>query len=127
MDTYHDIDSLVNESNIPKATNLEDVRQLNQGKLNLFHIREDKNEYDDDEEDPWEPEMHSTFFRVLMTSNLYYIIFLVVNKILIDNWKANSFFFFFEKRTPICESKTSQIAKVYLAKFNQSPHSINFI
>lgn len=44
MDTYHDIDSLVNESNIPNATNLEGVRQLNQGKLNLFHIREDKNE-----------------------------------------------------------------------------------
>ena len=44
MDTYHDIDSLVNESNIPNATNLEGVRQLNQGKLNLFHIREDKYE-----------------------------------------------------------------------------------
>ena len=60
MDTYHDIDSLVNESNIPKGTNLEDVRQLNQGKLNLFHIREDKNEYDDDEEDPWEPEIQTS-------------------------------------------------------------------
>ena len=54
MDTYHDIDSLVN------ATNLEGVRQLNQGKLNLFHIREDKNEQDDDEEDPWEPEIQTS-------------------------------------------------------------------
>ena len=72
---------------------------------------------------------HSTFFRILMTSNLFKIIFLVVflNMILIDNWKTSSFFFFCEKKKTICESKKSQIAKAYLAKFSQSLHSRKFI
>ena len=59
MDPYHDIDPLVNESNIPVATNLEAVYQLNQDQIDLFHTREDKDE-DDDEEDAWEPETQTS-------------------------------------------------------------------
>ena len=53
MDPYHDINNLVNESNIPVAINQVAVCQLNQDQLDLFHTREDKNEDDDDEEDVW--------------------------------------------------------------------------
>ena len=57
MDSYHDIDPLVNESNISVATNQESVCQLNQDQLEIFYTREDKDEDDDDEEDAWEPEI----------------------------------------------------------------------
>ena len=58
-DPYHDINLLMNESNIPVATNLG-VCQLNQDQLDLFHTREDKDEDDDDEEDAWEPEIQTS-------------------------------------------------------------------
>ena len=60
MDPYHDIDPLVNESNIPVDTNLEAVYQVNQDHLHLFYTRKDKNEDDDDEEDAWEPEIQTS-------------------------------------------------------------------
>ena len=60
MDPYHDIDPLVNESNIPVDTNLEAVYELNQDHLHLFYTRKDKNEDDDDEEDAWEPEIQTS-------------------------------------------------------------------
>ena len=60
MDHYHDIDPLLNESNIPVATNLEAVRQLNQDQLDLFHTREDKDEDDHDDEDAWEPKIQTS-------------------------------------------------------------------
>ena len=47
MDPYHDIDPLVNESNIPVATNLKVVCQLNKDQVDLFHTREGKDEDDD--------------------------------------------------------------------------------
>ena len=80
---YHDIDPLVNESNIPVTTNLEAVCQLSQDQLDLFYTKEDKDEDDNDEEvmrgnQKSKLQTHSTFFRILMTSDLGKIIFLVV-------------------------------------------------
>ena len=60
MDPYHDIDPLVNESNIAVARNLEAVCQLNQDQFDLFHTREDKDEDDDDAEDVWEREIQTS-------------------------------------------------------------------
>ena len=60
MDPYHDIDPLVNGSDIPVARNLEGVCQLNQDQLDLFHTREDNDEDNDDEEDAWEPEIQTS-------------------------------------------------------------------
>ena len=54
MNPYHDINLLVSESNIPVATNLEAVCQLD-----LFHTREDNDENADDE-DAWEPEIQTS-------------------------------------------------------------------
>ena len=54
MHPYHHIKPLVNESNIPIATNLEAVCQLNQEWLDLFPTREGKDEDNDDDEDAWE-------------------------------------------------------------------------
>ena len=42
MDPYHDIDPLVNESNILVATNLEAVCEFNQDQIDLFLTRENK-------------------------------------------------------------------------------------
>ena len=59
MNPYHDINLLVSESNIPVATNLEAVCQLD-----LYHTREDNDENAD--EDAWEPEIqtskHNTYW-----------------------------------------------------------------
>ena len=60
VDPYHDIDPLVNESNIPVAKNLEAVCLLNQDQLDLFHTREDKDEDDDNEEHAWEPKIQTS-------------------------------------------------------------------
>ena len=60
MAPYNDIDPLVNESNIPAATNLEVVCQLNQDQLDLCHTTENKDENDDDEEDAREPEIQTS-------------------------------------------------------------------
>lgn len=60
MNPYHDIDPLVNKSNIPIAANLEAVSQLNQDQLDLFHSREDKDEEDYDEKDAWETEVKTS-------------------------------------------------------------------
>ena len=53
MNPYHDINLLVSESNIPVATNLEAVCQLD-----LYHTREDNDENAD--EDAWEPEIQTS-------------------------------------------------------------------
>ena len=116
------MDPLVNESNTPIATNLEVVCQLNQDQLDLFHTREDKDEDDVMKKmygnQKFKLQTHLTFFRIMMTSNLCKIIFLVafLNIILIDNW-ITVHFLFFQKKPPICERKKSQIAKAYLAKY----------
>ena len=46
LDRY-DTDPLVNESNIPVATNLKAVCELNKDQVDLFHIREGKDKDDD--------------------------------------------------------------------------------
>ena len=66
MDPYHHIKPLVNESNIPIATNLEAVCQLNQEWLDLFPTREGKDEDNDDDEDAWE-HYHKKFKHNLET------------------------------------------------------------
>ena len=47
LDRYYDTDPLVNESNIPVATNLKAVCELNKDQVDLFHSREGKDEDDD--------------------------------------------------------------------------------
>ena len=101
VDPYHDIDRLVNESNIPVAKNLEAVvcliktiliystpKKIKMKAMIMKNMRGNQK---------FKPQTLSTFFRIFMTSNLCKITFLVLflNIILIDNWKKNNFFFLF--------------------------------